>query len=186
MEIFESPKIEKDFTFLKWFLSVTTVMIIGFGAFLFNLAIQNQTHIREALIEIKNIKQVDRHIEGQIDRIAQRFDALSSDPVHGWGQRWSRAEAIRENERQDKKLDRLENQTDRLQTALAELRVPLSKIEAEHTSVLSLLNSHVNLPAHFDAGNTLTLLQSKVENILEKLEQHDKHRRGMMEGIVEQ
>lgn len=165
----DSPKIEKDFTFLKWFLSVTTVMIIGFGAFLFNLAIQNQTHIREALIEIKNIKQIDQHMEERVNRILEKFDALSHDPIHGWGQRWSRAEAMRENERQDKAIERLVDQFERVN----QLRVPLSKIEAEHTSLMTMLGSHMQLPAHFDAGKTLILLQTKIENILQKLEEHD-------------
>ena len=164
------PKIEKDFLFLKWFLSLSTVMIVGFGAFLFNVAITNQTHIREALTEIKNIKTIDSQLEKQVMQVVDRFETLSVDPVHGWGQRWSRQEAFREIERQDKVLERFATNLERVQLQVSEIRIPMSRIEAEHGSMKSQMSSHLELPAHIHAGKMLILLQTKMEDLIQRLE----------------
>lgn len=164
------PRQDKDFVFLKWFLSISTIMVVGFGAFLFNLGINNQRHISEILVEIKNIRVIDVALQQEVSRLVQRFDQLSTDPVYGWGQRWSRSEAERENTRMEKKVDRLDEALGDCNDQIADLRVPLSKIEAEHEAMRNTLDGHVNLPAHIDAGNMLILLQTKMESILQKIE----------------
>ena len=166
----DSPKLERDFSFIKWFLSVATLMIAGFTAFLFNLTISNQASIREILIEVRNIKTADQRLVDDVDRIVERIDKLSTDPVHGWGQRWSRAEADRENSRQDKGIERLSTSVDRIRSIIEDIRIPLSKLEARAHTTESKLNGHVALPAHIDAGKALILLQTQVESILKKLE----------------
>lgn len=171
----ESPS-QRDFTFFKWFTGIATIMVVGFSAFLFNLAISNQTSIREALIEIRNIKMSDRAFQDQIRHLQERFNNLSVDPIHGWGQRWSRQEADRENSRQDKKLERLEGQIDRLRTVISELQVPLSRNDASLQALAAQVGSHMALPAHSEAGKEILLLSTKVEQLVKILELHsDKH-----------
>lgn len=171
----ESPS-ARDFTFFKWFTGIATVMVVGFSAFLFNVAIDNQTHIREALIEIRNMKLIEQNFDERLDDIEDRFNDLSQDPIHGWGQRWSRQEADRENSRQDKKLDRLESQLDSVRVRLSELQVPLSRTEASLQTLTAQIGTHMALPAHSEAGKEILLLGTKVKQLIKTLELHsDKH-----------
>ena len=155
----------RDLSFFKWFVSLGSFAIIGFVAFVFNVVIDNQARIREILIEIRNIKSQEAGLAADISEIIDRINDYSIDPVHGWGQRWSRAEAQRENDRQDKTMERLTNGLEHVRVRVSDLHIPLAKAEAEIAGLNSRLLQHDSLAAHREAGHKLVLLREQVENL---------------------
>lgn len=171
-----SNKIERDFLFIKWFLSIATLLVVGMTSFLFTETIDNQQSIHEALIEIRNIKRQDITLANTLDRMETRFDQLATDPVHGWGQRWSRKEAVREIERQDRDIDRLTDQAEIIRDVVGRLQIDVNSHIAETTARLeglgAVITGHVQLPAHTSAGNRLIHLQDQITHLTKLLDLH--------------
>ena len=141
-EITEVP--QQPLTFLKWFVGVATSVLIMLMLFLFNLAVSNQASIREALAEIKSFAVLQNAIAQDVEKLYQRIDSLSRDPVHGWGERWTRTEAQREISRFDRELERLEK----------------------------ALDKHVDLEAHDQAKVDLIRIRDQLRHISNMMEQH--------------
>ena len=166
----------RDTSFLKWFLTIGSALVIGLGGYLFNLTINNQSAIREALIEIKNIRERERKVSEEVKTIMARFHELSRDSVHGWGMRWSRSEAERENTRQDKMIlshsERLELLASRISSLNVEYGGFLGKADARMQSLEDRLATHLQLGAHLSAERRISRLEDRQTTI-------DKHHRSL-------